>query len=144
MPRTPRLSAQPVHGRQRVLLVDDHALMRESIASWIDRSADLEVCGSADSAVSALLLVTELHPDILVTDLSMPDGSGFTLIKRARDLQPDLPILVLSMHNRALYEAKALQAGAVGYCMKGDGAEVLVASIRQILSRPRPYPRPHP
>jgi len=124
----------PVQARKRILIVDDHAMIREGIASLINRSPDLEVCGEAESAAMAVRLVKKLRPDMMVTDLALPERNGLALIKDIHAFRHRLPVLVLSMHSESIYAERALQAGASGYLMKGEGAGNLVSVIRQILS----------
>ncbi|MBI4626138.1 MAG: response regulator transcription factor [Verrucomicrobia bacterium] len=127
--RAPRRA--PPH--QRILLVDDHPLMREGAANWINREPDLEVCWQAANAVEALKLLRQQRPALVVTDLSMSGRNGIELIKDMRALHPGVPILVLSMHDESLYASRALRAGAAGYVMKEAGGEKLVAAVRQVL-----------
>ncbi|MGO8697499.1 MAG: response regulator transcription factor [Limisphaerales bacterium] len=120
--------------RRRILVVDDHPLMREGIAKWIERAPDLEVCGEAGTAAAAVTLAGKLKPDLLLMDLSMPGRAGLDLIRDLRALHPDLPVLVLSMHDETLYASRALRAGARGYLMKGAGGGHVVKSIRNVLN----------
>jgi len=123
----------PTSNRKRILVVDDHPLMREGIAQWIQRAPDLEVCCQAESAAQALSLVTKLKPDLVLTDISLTGRNGLELIKDLRALQPDLPALVLSMHDEALYAGRALRAGARGYIMKRAGGDRVIEAIREAL-----------
>jgi DNA-binding NarL/FixJ family response regulator len=125
--------AKPQVKPKRIVLVDDHPLMREGVAQWIQRSPDLEVCGEAESAAQALSLVEKLKPDLVLTDISLAGRNGIELIKDLRALQPGLPVLVLSMHDEALYAGRALQAGARGYVMKRAGGGRVVEAIREVL-----------
>lgn len=131
MKRVSKSPAAP--GRKRVLLVDDHPLVREGIVQWIQRSPDLEVTCQAESASQALALAEKAKPDLVLTDISLPGRSGLELIKDLHALQPELPVLVLSMHEESLYAARALRAGARGYVMKSAGGEQVVDSIRAAL-----------
>jgi DNA-binding NarL/FixJ family response regulator len=124
---------RPTSQRRRVLLVDDHPLMREGVANWINREPDLEICGKAASVAEALKLLSLRRPDVIVTDLSMSGRNGIEMIKDVRALHPEVPILVLSMHDELLYASRALKAGASGYIMKEAGGESLVAAIRHVL-----------
>jgi DNA-binding NarL/FixJ family response regulator len=119
--------------RKRVLLVDDHPLMREGVAQWINREPDLEVCGQVETAAEALRAVDKLEPDVVLTDIALPGRNGLELIKDLRVLRPSLPVLVLSMHDESLYAGRALRAGARGYIMKRAGGARVVRSIREIL-----------
>ncbi len=119
--------------RKRILVVDDHPLMREGVAQWIGRAPDLEVCGEAESAGQALSLAEKLKPDLVVTDISLAGRNGLELIKDLGAVQPELPILVLSMHEESLYAGRALRAGARGYVMKRAGGDRVIEAIREVL-----------
>lgn len=119
--------------RRRILLVDDHPLMREGVAQWIKRAPELEVCGEAESATQAFSLAERLKPDLVLTDISLTGRNGLELIKDLHTLQADLPVLVLSMHDESLYAGRALRAGARGYVMKRAGGDRVVEAIREVL-----------
>jgi DNA-binding NarL/FixJ family response regulator len=118
--------------RKRILLVDDHPLIREGLTQWINRAGDLEVCGEAESAAQAMSRVEKLKPDLVLVDISLAGGDGLELIKSLRALQPDRPLLVLSMHDESLNAGRALRAGARGYIMKRVGGERVVEAIREV------------
>ncbi len=124
--------------RKRVLIVDDHALLRGGWHQLIDPEPDLEICGEAASASDALRLMERMRPDIVVTDISLPGRSGLELIKDLRSLHPQVPVLVVSMHDERLYGERVLKAGGRGYLMKEVASEELITAIRQVL-RGRPY-----
>ena len=119
--------------RRRVLVVDDHPIVREGIAQLLDRQADLCACGEATDIDSALRAVRALSPDVAVIDLSLGREAGLDLIERISVLAPGLPMLALSMHDEALYARRALQAGARGYIMKQEGTELLLKALRTVL-----------
>ena len=125
--------ASPSPQPKRILLVDDHPLMREGVAQWIQRAPGLEVCGGAESAAQALGLVERLKPDLVLTDISLTGRNGLELIKDLRASQPGLPVLVLSMHEESLYAGRALRAGARGYVMKRAGGDRVVEAIGEVL-----------
>ena len=130
-----RASAAPASRpapRQRVLVVDDHPMLRAGLRELINKQADLEVCGEAGNACDALSEISRCHPDVLVTDLSMPGRSGAELIKDALALHPRLSILVVSMHDERIHAERVLRAGARGYVMKEAGPEKLLAAIRKV------------
>jgi DNA-binding NarL/FixJ family response regulator len=129
----PKPKTPPPPKRKGILLVDDHPLMREGVAQWIQRAPELEVCGQAESAAEALSLVEKLNPDLVLADISLTGRNGLELIKDLGALQPDLPILVLSMHDESLYAGRALRAGARGYIMKCAGGDRVVEAIREVL-----------
>jgi DNA-binding NarL/FixJ family response regulator len=118
--------------KKRILLVDDHPLIREGLTQWINRAGDLEVCGEAESAAQAMSRVEKLKPDLVLVDISLAGGDGLELIKSLRAIQPDRPLLVLSMHDESLNAGRALRAGARGYIMKRVGGERVVEAIREV------------
>jgi len=127
-------SAQKSMGPQRrILLVDDHAIVREGFAEILNARTDLHVCGHASTAGRALESVSRLRPDLVVVDLSLQGGSGLDLIKQIKTLHPQLPMLVLSMHDEALYAERCLRAGALGYVMKQEEAKTVLQAVRSVL-----------
>ncbi len=130
------MSAKPASKtsrKRRILLVDDHAIVREGFAEVIKTHTDLTVCGEAESAADAMTAVEQLKPDLVVVDLSLQGGSGLDLIKNLKTLHPLLPMLVLSMHDESLYAERALRAGALGYVMKRQDSATLLRAIREVL-----------
>jgi DNA-binding NarL/FixJ family response regulator len=116
----------------RLLLADDHALVREGLKRILAAAADIEVAGEAANGDEALALVKQLDFDLALVDLSMPGLSGLDLVKRLRLEKPKLRILVLSMHGESQYAARALKAGASGYLTKDAAAAQLLGAIRKI------------
>lgn len=134
--RSPALAPQP-HStavRKRVFLVDDHPMMRVGLGHLIERQADLTVCGEAANPEEAIRALPRAQPDIILADLTMPGRSGLEFVKDLLAIAPQVAILVVSMHDEAVYAERALRAGARGYIMKEAGGEAVVAAIRQILS----------
>jgi len=123
----------PAAPRRRVLLVDDHPFMRAGLAQLIERQADLEVGGEAGNPAEAFQQLARGKPDLVLTDLTMPGRSGLEFIKDLRAAHADLAILVISMHDEAVYAERVIRAGARGYIMKEAGGENLLAAIRQVL-----------
>jgi len=121
-------------GRKRILLVDDHPLLREGIAQLINRQPDLLVCGEAEDRTGAVALLDTARPDLAVVDLSLKDQSGLELIKDFKVRAPGLLTLVLSMHDESFYAERALRAGARGYIMKREASHKVLEAIRRILS----------
>src|SRR5689334_14376701 len=109
--------------RARILIVDDHPAVREALALRIGRQPDLEVCGEAADTSEALQLVTDTQPDVAVVDISLKTGNGIDLIKRIRDRNDHVRILVWSMHSESLYAERALRNGALGYITKDQATE---------------------
>jgi DNA-binding NarL/FixJ family response regulator len=133
--KAPRSKAKPPPKppRTRILLVDDHPMARAGIAGFVNAQPDLEVCCEASGPKPALEALSRGKPDLMITDLTMPGRSGVEFIKDVLALHPGLPILVVSMHDEAVYGERALRAGARGYLTKEAGGEKLVLAIRRIL-----------
>ncbi len=119
--------------KTRVLLVDDHPILRRGLAQLINQEADMTVCGEAEDAPKAFEAVSTLQPDVAVFDISLKGGNGIELIKNVKARFPDLPILVLSMHDESLYAERALRAGSLGYIMKEEAIEQVLVAIRRVL-----------
>jgi len=120
--------------RKKILLVDDHPLMRRGQADLLSREADLSVCGEAGTACEAMEAIAKLQPDLVLVDMTLPDKNGLELIKDIQALHPGLPVLAMSMQDESLYAARVLRAGGRGYVMKQEGPERLAAAIRIVLS----------
>lgn len=118
---------------RKIVLVDDHPVFREGLAQIVDAEKDLKVSGEAGDAASALKLITRLEPDLALVDISLPGESGLKLIKRLRAMNCETKILVVSMHDEALYANRALRAGADGYIMKQEDTEEIVQAVRDVL-----------
>lgn len=128
----PAAPAEPA--RRKVLLVDDHPMMRAGLAHLINRQPDLTVAGEAGNPVEAFTLLGKSKVDVLLTDMTMPGRSGLEFIKDVLALHPELPILVVSMHDEMVYAERVLRAGARGYIMKEAGGEKFIAAIRHVLT----------
>ena len=128
------MSRRKTQPRARVLIVDDHPAVREALAIRIGRQRDLEVCGEAADMSEALRLIADARPDVAVVDISLKDGDGIDLIKRIRDRDDRVRILVWSMHSEALYAERALRAGALGYVNKEQATDTIVEAIRRVLA----------
>jgi len=121
-------------GKIRVLLIDDHPILRRGLAQLINQEADLTVCGEAEDAPKAFELVGTLRPDVAVVDISLKSGNGIELIKNVKARYPELAMLVLSMHDESLYAERALRAGGLGYIMKEEAIEQVLVAIRRVLT----------
>ena len=121
--------------KSRVFVVDDHPIVRQGLALLINREADLTVCGEAEDAQSAVQAVAASNPDIMVVDISLNGPDGLDLLKDIRTRYPELPVLILSMHDESIYAERALRAGAQGYIMKQEATEKVLVALRRILSR---------
>ena len=117
----------------KIFLVDDHPLVREWLTNLIRQQPDLAVCGEAEDAPHALREIAAAKPDVAIVDISLKQGSGIELIKNLKALDPNLAVLVLSMHDEQLYAERALRAGARGYIMKRETAKKIILAIRQML-----------
>ncbi|MBU6402778.1 MAG: response regulator transcription factor [Verrucomicrobia bacterium] len=120
--------------RTRILVVDDHPIMRQGLAQLIELEPDLTVCGEAESASHALAALDLRRPDLVLLDISLPDKNGLELIKDIQAIRPGLAVLVISMHDESLYAERVLRAGGRGYIMKQEGGKKLMHAIRQVLS----------
>ncbi|HMP72169.1 MAG TPA: response regulator transcription factor [Kiritimatiellia bacterium] len=118
----------------RILVVEDHVVVREGLCALINREPDLTVCGETDTVDTALALIEEQKPDLVLADLSLRGGSGLDLIKQARTTQPDLHLLVISMQDEEVYAERCLKAGAEGYIMKHTATEEFLDAIRAVLA----------
>lgn len=119
--------------KKTVFVVDDHPLLRQGLALLINREADLEVCGEAEEARTAMKAIAARQPDILIADISLNGPDGLDLLKNIRTLYPDLPVLILSMHDESIYAERALRARANGYIMKQEATEKVLVAVRRIL-----------
>jgi DNA-binding NarL/FixJ family response regulator len=128
------MPAKNKSSQKRVLIVDDHPMMRTGLAQLIDNEGDLKVCAEADNAGQALDIAVGETLDLILLDISLPDKNGLELIKDIRALKPGLPILVVSMHDEALYAERVLRAGGRGYIMKQEGGKKLLQAVRQVLN----------
>lgn len=118
----------------KVLLVDDHPVVREGLAQRIALESDLSVCATCDSARRALQETGAHHPDLVIVDLSLPNGHGLDLIKQLHTRHPKARVLVFSMHDEQTYGERALLSGAHGYVMKDESPDEVLAAIRKVLA----------
>jgi DNA-binding NarL/FixJ family response regulator len=123
----------PAANKYKVLLVDDHPVVRQGLALLIDREADLLVCGEAEGAHTAFHAIETLKPDIVVLDISLSGPDGLDVLKEIRMKTGELPVLILSMHDETIYAERAMRAGANGYIMKQEATEKVLIAIRRIL-----------
>ncbi|HWS62329.1 MAG TPA: response regulator transcription factor [Steroidobacteraceae bacterium] len=118
---------------RRVLIIDDHPIVREGLRSILDSQDDLTICGEAETAREARIAIKRLNPDVVVTEFSLKQGDGIDLVREVRAHHPQLPILVLSSHDEAIYAERMLAAGANGYIMKQAASEQFLGSLRHVL-----------
>ena len=120
--------------KTKIIIIDDHPIMRQGLAQLINNEPDLEVVLEADSAKQAFEFVQKDQPDLALVDISLPDKNGLELIKDFRAIVPTLKCLVMSMHDETVYAERVLRSGGKGYIMKQAGGEMLIKAIRQILA----------
>src|ERR1700739_877347 len=121
--------------KSRVFVVDDHPIVRQGLALLVNREDDLVVCGEAEDAHAAIQSLAASKPDILIVDISLNGPDGLDLLKDVRMRYPELPVLILSMHDESIYAERALRAGAQGYIMKQEATEKVLVAVRRILSK---------
>lgn len=119
----------------RILIVDDHPIVREGLSSLLSRQSDFEVCGEAEDAISALRLIEETTPHVVTVDISLRGASGLDLIRRIAQQYPTLRLIVCSLHDEILYAERALNAGALGYVNKHEATLTIVNAVRRVLER---------
>lgn len=119
--------------RKRILVVDDHAVLREGLVAQINREPELIVCGEAETARAAIEAVEKLNPDLVLADINLPGRNGLELIRDLRAVRPGLPVLVLSMHDASLFAERVLRAGGRGYVSKQQSGGQLIKAIRHVL-----------
>jgi DNA-binding NarL/FixJ family response regulator len=119
--------------KRKVFLVDDHPIVRQGLAQLLDSEPDLTVCGQGEDAYGSLRAIKAAGPDLVLLDVSLKDSDGLELLKELKAQHPNLPVLILSMHDESLYTERALRAGARGYIMKHEAPPVLLSAIRKVL-----------
>ena len=127
-PSVPKAAVQ-----KKILIVDDHPLMREGLCGVINHEPDLIVCGVAENSIQAMEAIPKLLPDLALVDITLPGKNGLELVKDLKVIHPHLAILAISMHEESLYAERMLRAGANGYITKQQPPEELVKAIRQVL-----------
>ena len=118
--------------KKRILIVDDHPMMRDGLRQLIANEPDLEVAGEADDVAKALQQAEKLKPDLAIVDITLRSSSGLDLIKDLHIRSPQTAVLVLSMHDESLYAERVLKAGGRGYIMKQEGGKRIIEGIRQV------------
>src|SRR5258708_40219849 len=120
--------------RAKILLVDDHAVVRFGIAQLINRQSDMMVCGEEEDASKALSAIAKLKPALVIADISLKDSSGLELMRNIKAQYPGLKVLVGSVHDESIYAEIAFRAGALGYLMKEEALEKILTAIRRVLT----------
>jgi len=128
-----KLSKRLKAEKKRIVIVDDHPMMRGGLAQLVAQESDLEVCGEAGDVHDALAKIKATKPHLVLTDISLPGKNGLELIKDITAMQLGAMVLVISMHDETLYADRVLKAGARGYIMKQKGGEKIIAAIRRVL-----------
>lgn len=120
--------------KRNIIIVDDHPIVRQGFIQLINQDTELDVVGEAENASGALQVIERIKPHLAIIDLSLKDSSGLELIKDITRLYPELPMLVVSLHDEKVYAERALRAGAKGFIMKMEATENLLTAIRQVLA----------
>jgi DNA-binding NarL/FixJ family response regulator len=120
--------------KRRILLVDDHPVTRQGVSVLLNQESDLEVVGEADSAPAAIAFLEKQPVDLAIIDISLKTTNGVELMKHIRVLLPDLPVLVMSMHDESIYAERVMRAGARGYIMKQEASAKVFAAVRTVLA----------
>jgi DNA-binding NarL/FixJ family response regulator len=123
-----------IESKARILVVDDHAIVREGLAMLINQEPDLVACAKAENAEDALDVLETEQIDLAIVDISLEGRNGLQLTEQIKSRYPQLPVLILTMHDEAIYAKRAFQAGARGYLTKHEAAETIVAAIRLMLA----------
>ena len=131
-----KLAAQKQNRRQskRIVIVDDHPVLRKGLGRIINSNDDFVVCGEAGEANEGMALIRRERPDLVIADIGLPGASGIELTKNIRAEFPSMPVLILSMHEESLYAMRALRAGATGYIIKQEAIEKIADAVREVLS----------
>jgi DNA-binding NarL/FixJ family response regulator len=119
---------------KKVFIVDDHPVFRGGLVRIVSQVPNLVVCGEAETAAQAFEGISRLNPDLILMDISLPGKSGLELMQDVHASKPDLPVLIISMHDELLYAERALRAGARGYIMKQESPDEMLAAITKVLN----------
>jgi DNA-binding NarL/FixJ family response regulator len=125
---------QAANKKRRILVVDDHAIVREGLSLLINQEQDLEVCATAANADDALELIKKNNIDLAIVDISLNGTSGLQLTERMKSYNPHLPVLILTMHDEEIYAKRAFRAGAKGFVTKHEASETIITAIRLMLA----------
>jgi DNA-binding NarL/FixJ family response regulator len=119
--------------KRKVLIVDDHPLVREGLADLINKEKDIVVCGWAEDIPQTIKAIEKLNPDVVTVDISLEGASGLDLMKDIKARFPSLPVLALSMHQESIYAERAIRAGAKGYITKQEATKKVITAIHKVL-----------
>lgn len=118
----------------RIVVVDDHPLMRKGLVMSLESESDFVVCAQASNAEDGIGVIESEDPDLVIVDISLPGMSGLELIKQLHAIRPEMKTLVVSRHDESLYAERAIRAGAKGYVMKLEAADVMVSAVRKVMN----------
>ncbi len=125
---------KPRAGKKRIMIVDDDAVVREGLTRLICREARLDVCGGAQNAVEAMKILATEPVDLVIMDISIEGMNGIQLTEKIKSFYPDLPVIMLTIHDDPVYARRAFRAGALGYIAKDEASESVIQAIRRVLS----------
>jgi DNA-binding NarL/FixJ family response regulator len=125
---------KPAPGKKQIMIVDDHAVVREGLTRLICGEKGLDVCGGAQNAVEAMKILATAPVDIVIMDIAIEGMNGIQLTEKIKSRYPDLPVIMLTIHDDPVYARRAFRAGAVGYIAKDEASESVIKAIRQVLS----------
>jgi len=123
-----------VQSKHKIVVVEDHAVVREGFVAFINREHDLKVCGESDTANGALKIIEETRPELVVADLMLSEGNGLDLLKSVKAKNPEIKFLIISMQDEEIYAERCIKAGANGYIMKRCATDDFIKAIREILA----------
>lgn len=127
-------SGPPDGGKHKIFVVDDHPIVRQGLVQMIGNESDMTVVGEGEDAYGSLRAIRAAKPNLVLLDISLKDSDGIELVKELKAQEPELPVLMLSMHDESVYAERALRAGARGYIMKQEAPPMLLGAIRQVLA----------
>lgn len=126
--------------RKRIVLIDDHRLLRQGLERLLESTDEFVVCGEAGDAAEGLSVVRKEKPDAVIVDIGLPDMDGISLTKKIAAEHPNLPIVILSMHEESDYARRAKEAGAMGYIAKNEAVEKLQVALRDAIKGRPAFP----
>ena len=125
---------EPAPGKKQIMIVDDHAVVREGLTRLICEADGLDVCGGAQNAAEAMKILATKPVDLVIMDISIEGMNGIQLTEKIKSLYPDLPVIMLTIHDDPAYARRAFSAGASGYIAKDEASESVIKAIRRVLS----------